>query len=147
MPGVFDCLYTGPAWYNRLYTPGPESPLVRSIKQSGRIVASLSLTQPRGKAAGKKNMEKKPRFTLPLDAQSELSLFEEAHGAELFHLIEGDRGHLRQWLPWVDYETSIEDSRRFVRHSLQRYLNNEGFELGIHYQGRLAGVIGLHTVD
>lgn len=92
-------------------------------------------------------MEQKPRFALPVDAPGELSLLTEKDVAELFRLIEGNRQHLRQWLPWVDYETSLEDSRSFVRRSLQRYQEGEGFELGVRYQGRLAGVIGLHTID
>ena len=92
-------------------------------------------------------MEKKARFIIPIDVDIELCLFEEADATELFGLIERNRGHLRQWLPWVDYETSIEDSRRFVRRSLQSYLDNEGFNLGIRYKGQLAGVIGFHTVN
>lgn len=92
-------------------------------------------------------MEKKPRFTIPVDAKIELRLFAEADATELFGLIERSRGHLRQWLPWVDYETSVDDSRRFVERSLQSYLDNKGFDLGIRCQGQLAGVIGFHTVN
>jgi len=92
-------------------------------------------------------MEKKPHFIIPVDEEIELRLFEEADAAELFALIERSRGYLRQWLPWVDYETSINDSRRFVQRSVQSYVDNEGFNLGIRYQGQLAGVIGFHTVN
>lgn len=92
-------------------------------------------------------MEKKPRFILPVDEDIELRLFEEADASDLFQLIERGRGYLREWLPWVDYETSIEDSRSFVKRSVQSYLDNEGFNLGIRYQGQLAGVISFHTVD
>lgn len=92
-------------------------------------------------------MEKKPRFIVPVDDDIELRLFEEADATALFQLIEHSRGYLREWLPWVDYDTSIEDSRSFVKRSVQSYLDNEGFNLGIYYQGRLAGVIGFHTVN
>jgi ribosomal-protein-serine acetyltransferase len=92
-------------------------------------------------------MERHPRFIIPVDADIELRLLEEADARGLFGLIGRNRGHLRQWLPWVDYETALEDSQRFVRSSVQRYLDNEGFDLGISYQSQLAGVIGFHTVN
>ncbi|MGH2481124.1 MAG: GNAT family N-acetyltransferase, partial [Ktedonobacteraceae bacterium] len=66
---------------------------------------------------------------------------------ELYQLTDRNRAYLRQWLPWVDYETSVEHSRTFVRRSLQRYRENDGFNLGIFYGGRLAGVIGYHSVN
>lgn len=92
-------------------------------------------------------MENKARFTIPLDADVELRIFEEWDAKELFQLIERNREYLRQWLPWVDYETSIDDSWSFVKRSLQRYMDNEGFALGVRYQDRLAGVISYHTID
>ena len=92
-------------------------------------------------------MEKKPRFIVPVDDDLELRLFEEADATALFQLIESSRGYLREWLPWVDYETSIEDSRSFIKRSVQSYLDNEGFNLGIYLHDRLTGVIGFHTVN
>lgn len=92
-------------------------------------------------------MEKQPHFALSVDADIKLRLLVEADAQQLFALIERNRAHLRPWLPWVDYETELQDSRRFIRRSAQRYLDNDGFDLGIHYQGQLAGIIGFHTVN
>ena len=92
-------------------------------------------------------MERKTRFTLPVDAEVELRILEEWDVEELYQLTDRNRAHLRQWLPWVDYETSVEHSRTFVQRSLQRYMENDGFNLGIFYRGRLAGVIGYHSVN
>ncbi len=92
-------------------------------------------------------MEHKARFTLPIDTEVELRILEEWDVEELYQLIHSNRAHLRQWLPWVDYETSVESSRSFVLRSLQRYVESDGFNLGIFSQGRLAGVIGYHTVN
>lgn len=89
----------------------------------------------------------KPRFVLPVAADVELSLLNEEDATPLFALIERNRAYLREWLPWVDYETSVEDSRRFARRSVQRYLDNEGCDMGIRYQSQLAGVISFHTVN
>ncbi len=92
-------------------------------------------------------MERNARFMLPVDAEVELRILEEWDVEELYQLTERNRGHLRQWLPWVDLETSVEHSRNFVQRSLKQYMENDGFNLGIFYQGQLAGVIGYHSVN
>lgn len=96
---------------------------------------------------GRAGMKNKARFSIPIDADVELRLLEEEDVEELYQLIDRNREHLRRWLPWVDHETSVESSRSFVQRSLQHYMDNEGFNMGIRYQGRLAGVIGYHTVN
>ena len=92
-------------------------------------------------------MENTARFIIPVDAEVELRILEEWDAQELYRLIDHNRVYLRQWLPWVDYEAAIEDSRSFVRRCLQHYLDNEGFTMGIRFQGQLAGVIGYHPID
>lgn len=92
-------------------------------------------------------MENKARFIIPVDGEVELRILEEWDVPELFRLIDHNRTYLRQWLPWVDYETSVEDSRSFVRRCLQHYLDNEGFTMGVRFRGQLAGVIGYHPVN
>lgn len=93
------------------------------------------------------DMDREARFTIPIDDELELRILEEWHVKEMHQLINRNRAYLRQWLPWVDYETSVESSRSFVRRSLQRYIENDGFNLGIFFQGQLAGVIGYHSVN
>jgi ribosomal-protein-serine acetyltransferase len=92
-------------------------------------------------------MENRARFIVPVDGEIELQILEEWDAQRLYQLIDGNRAYLRQWLPWVDYETSVEDSRRFVLHCLQHYLDNEGFTLGIRFHSQLAGVIGYHSIN
>ena len=92
-------------------------------------------------------MENKARFIIPVDADIELRILEGWDAEEMYRLVDSNREYLRQWLPWVDYETSVEDSHNFIRLSLQRYQDNEGFSLGIRYRDRLAGVIGYHTIN
>lgn len=92
-------------------------------------------------------MENKARFIVPVDVEVELRILEEWDAQALYGLIDSNRAYLRQWLPWVDYETSVEDSCRFVRRSLQHYLDNEGLTLGIRLRGQLVGVIGYHSIN
>lgn len=93
------------------------------------------------------DMDREARFIIPIDDELELRILEEWNVKEVHQLINRNRAYLRQWLPWVDYETSVESSRSFVLHSLQRYIENDGFNLGIFFRGQLAGVIGYHSVN
>lgn len=92
-------------------------------------------------------MSNEPRFALTVDADIELRLPHASDAQELFRLIDSDRLHLRQWLPWVDYETTLAESLEFVQRSQLQYEKKEGFQLGIFYQGSLSGVIGYHTIN
>ena len=83
-------------------------------------------------------------FTIKVDDEIELGLFEERHAQALFELTDRNREHLREWLPWVDSTTSVEDSLSFIRVSLEAFSYNNGFPVGIWYKGQLAGCIGYH---
>ncbi len=83
-------------------------------------------------------------FTIKVDDEIELGLLEERHAPALFELTDRNREHLREWLPWVDGTTSLEDSRTFIRVSLETFSYNNGFPVGIWYQGYLAGCIAYH---
>ena len=70
------------------------------------------------------------------------------HEAEtLYALINRNRGHLREWLPWVDATRDPQDTRRFLELSYRSYLRGGGFSFGIRREGELAGVIGFHGFD
>lgn len=86
-------------------------------------------------------------FYFKLDDSSELRLFEEYHARDLFLVVDSNRSHLRQWLPWVDMTRRIEDSLDFIRTGRKQYADNLGFHAGIWVEGELAGVIGLHRIN
>lgn len=86
-------------------------------------------------------------FSCRLDAEAELRLLEEHQAAELFLLTDRNRSHLRRWLPWVDATTSVEVTRKFIRNALKQFATGRGFQAGLWYQNRMAGVIGYHKID
>ena len=97
--------------------------------------------------ANKEIMSKTPKLGIRIDDDTELRIYEERHAQELFDLVDRNRRYLREWLPWLDYETSVEDSKAFIKNALQQFANNEGFQMGIWYRGKLAGGIGYHQID
>jgi len=92
-------------------------------------------------------MQNKARFILPLGAMRELRLMEEGETEELYQLIQRNQEHLRQWLSWIDDESSVEDCRIFIRQALRQYREKKGLQLGIRSHGQLVGVIGYHLID
>jgi ribosomal-protein-serine acetyltransferase len=86
-------------------------------------------------------------FSFQLTAAAELRLLEERHAEELFALVDQNRAYLREWLPWLDQNQSVEATLLFIRSTLQQLAANEGFTAGIFQEGRLAGVIGYHRLN
>ena len=86
-------------------------------------------------------------FHLKVTNEIELRLIEQQHTQELFDLIEANRKHLRQWLPWLDRIRSLADELAFVESSLRQFVENKGFHAGVWFKGRLCGTIGHHGFD
>ena len=91
----------------------------------------------------------RPQLCIRIDEETELRILEERHAREVAELVDQNRTSLRKWLPWVDDSRSVEDSRAFIRSSLQQFAQNEGFQMGIWYRDYLRvalvtrGLIGL----
>lgn len=66
---------------------------------------------------------------------------------ELFKTVDASREHLRGWLPWVDSTQKPEHSLQFIQHSRASVQNQQGIALGIIYEGKIAGSMGMHSWD
>ncbi len=86
-------------------------------------------------------------FQLRVDDDLSLVLLEPHLAEELYALVDANRDHLRAWLPWVDAQTSAEDSKAFVLNSLQVFARCEGVSTGMMYKGQLVGTLGSHDHD
>ncbi|HEU5140747.1 MAG TPA: GNAT family protein [Bacillales bacterium] len=86
-------------------------------------------------------------FTYRLDEESYLKLLDLEDTKAVFALVDSNRDHLRQWLPWVDDTRNAADSRVFIEGAKKQFAENNGFQVGIWYKGELAGVAGFHEMD
>jgi ribosomal-protein-serine acetyltransferase len=66
---------------------------------------------------------------------------------ELTALIDLNRDHLREWLPWLNSSTSLLDTARFLGRSVEQAEDENGLTLGIACSGKLVGIIGQHYID
>ena len=89
----------------------------------------------------------RPLLCIRIDDDTVLRIYEERHAQEVAALVDQNRTYLRKWLPWVDDSRTVEDSKAFIRSSLQQFAQNEGFQMGIWYRDTFAGGIGYHQID
>ncbi len=86
-------------------------------------------------------------FTHSLSTETELRMLQPRHARELFGVVEANRAHLREWLPWLDRSREEKDSAAFIAASLRAFAETGAFVCGIWHQGALSGVIGYNQVD
>lgn len=76
-----------------------------------------------------------------------LRVLNSADAAALFALVDGNREHLRRWLPWVDETTRQAVSQRFIEQLAAAFDNRQSLHYGIFSQDRLVGMVGFHAFD
>lgn len=86
-------------------------------------------------------------FRYQIDAEAELRLLELQHLQQFFGLAHGSRRHIGEWMFWIDEDYTLEDARRQIRQSLDRFVANDGFDAGIWFRGELAGCIRYRYID
>lgn len=86
-------------------------------------------------------------FFYQINEDLSLRLLSGLDAEQLFKLIDESRSHLRQWLPWVDDMSSVDDSKRFIEHSMLLFNNQQALTTGIFYQNKLAGLAGYNEFD
>jgi ribosomal-protein-serine acetyltransferase len=85
-------------------------------------------------------------LSIRVDDDIKLAPCLERQAGELFSIVDADRENLRSWLPWVDRTKQIEDTREFIRKSLEEYEQGVTVPLGIWYQDQLVGHISLMKI-
>ena len=86
-------------------------------------------------------------FILPVTEDIELRECGPHHAAELFALVQSNRVHLREWLPWLDQTTRPQHVEQFLRECRRRADDGNGHTFMIMTQGRIVGLMGQHYVD
>lgn len=66
------------------------------------------------------------------------------YSKQLFELTDKNRNYLRKWLPWVDDTKTAEDTKKFIKSTVE---NKNALHFGIWHNNSLVGVIGYHYID
>jgi ribosomal-protein-serine acetyltransferase len=77
-----------------------------------------------------------------------LRLLEESDAEEVYGVVDANREELARWMPWVHGERSPDDVLPFIRSTRKQIADNDGLQTVIvDPAGRIAGMVGTHTVD
>ena len=76
----------------------------------------------------------------------EMRQFELRDAETIFAVVERNREHLREWLPWVDGTHSPEDVRPFILRAQAQLEAGQGPNAGVWVDGVLAGNVGCHAI-
>lgn len=86
-------------------------------------------------------------FPLKFDRDLQLKLLERKHALELFKLVDSNRTHLRQWLPFVDDYQSVSAANQFIGRNRETIGGKTRLLMGIWSGESLAGVITYDYID
>ncbi|MBM4162292.1 MAG: GNAT family N-acetyltransferase [Ignavibacteria bacterium] len=84
---------------------------------------------------------------IPVEEGLYLRTLEPDDAEGLFALTDSNRAYLRRWLPWLDVNQTVDDTRSFIELAMRQMAGNAGFQAGIWRDYQLAGVAGYHHLD
>jgi ribosomal-protein-serine acetyltransferase len=71
----------------------------------------------------------------------------DADAEQLFAVIEANRAHLANWMPFVGQTRGVADSLAFIRAARRQFEENRGMQLALVEGHRIIGVVGFHAID
>lgn len=86
-------------------------------------------------------------FEYAIDADLKLRTLQEKDAEELFQVVDANRQHLREWLPWLDANTERKHTRQYIRSTLDQQARNEGFVCTVLRDHQIIGIAGYHPID
>lgn len=94
------------------------------------------------KAEGEKMM-----FSFTVDEDIKLKIFTKQDTTELFNIVEKNRIFLKEWLPWIDSQKTVEDVQISIEDWGNKYISNTAIKSGIFFKGELVGMMAFSEID
>ncbi|UCZ54246.1 GNAT family N-acetyltransferase [Bacillus shivajii] len=77
----------------------------------------------------------------------QLEVLQEKHEEALFQLTDSSREYLGEWLPWVPYTKTVDDTKSFIRSTLKSFGEQKSLSCAIIFKGEIAGIVAYHEID
>ncbi|MGX2959616.1 GNAT family N-acetyltransferase [Peribacillus sp. JNUCC 23] len=83
-----------------------------------------------------------------IDDEVSLRLFNKDDAEEFYDLTISSKSYLKEWLGWLDYTKSVEDTAQNIISRCNELVDNGGYPLSfaIIYNGKIAGTIGFNEI-
>ena len=82
-----------------------------------------------------------------IDENIKIELINENHSQPIFDIVDQNRIHLRQWLPFIDRMQTVEFAENFVKGTMQRNKDGNEFAFVIIENDKVIGRIGVYKID
>lgn len=86
-------------------------------------------------------------MTITVDEQIRLEVIAPHHAAGLLEVVNANREHLAQYLPWVGAMQTVDDFARYIQLCEQKTADKLEISFVIYRQDTLVGRIGLHHIQ
>jgi len=86
-------------------------------------------------------------FPLQIDQDLRLNLLEPRDALDLFKLVDSNRAHLREWLPFIDHYQSVKAATQFITRNGEESSGEKGLVMGIWVREMLVGVVTYDYID
>jgi ribosomal-protein-serine acetyltransferase len=93
--------------------------------------------------------ENKGMLIHQIDEEVSLRLFITDDAEEFYNLTISSKAYLKEWLGWLDYIESVEDTAENIKARLIAFAESGGYpkSFAIIYKGKIAGTIGFNDVN
>lgn len=82
-----------------------------------------------------------------VDHRLSLRSLDSTHAASLLRVVDGNRSHLRRWLPWVQTIQHPREATVFIQALMSQAAQGLGFQFGVFYGETLSGMTGFKPID
>ena len=86
-------------------------------------------------------------FRQAIDDEIAIGILLPEASQQLFNIVEANREHLRQWLPWLDQNKSERDTLAFITQALEGFSRGHMMVLGIYFQQNIVGILSFNHID
>lgn len=86
-------------------------------------------------------------FIHKIDEDLSLKLQEMRDAERIFELTDASRDYLKEWLPWLDFTTELQDTKDFIKSGSSNFVEGKSLGAVILYQGEIVGIAGFNNIN
>jgi len=85
--------------------------------------------------------------SIPIDETIKLEQLQPDQADRLFELTDKNREYLGEFLYWIPFVKTVDDSRKHIEETLEKRAENTAYSYGIEYNGEVVGDISLRNLN